>query len=76
MTVRELLDVVTCEVWITTAEDTPTNRTPEIRVRSMTDREEKDFLSKEILDSEVNLISAPCEGVVYASLYWDRRKED
>ena len=75
MTVRELLDVIANEMWITTAE-TPTNRTPEIRVRSMTDRDEKDFLSKEILDSEINLISAPCEGVVYASLYWDRRKED
>lgn len=71
MTVRELLDVVTCEVWITTADDTPTNRTPEIRVKSMTDREEKDFLSKEILDSKIKLICAPCEDAVYVSLDWD-----
>lgn len=74
MTVRELLDTTTSEVWITTS-DTPTNGTPEIRVKSMTDREEKDFLSKEILDSEIHLISAPCEGVIYVSLSWDRKKE-
>ena len=75
MTVRELLDATTSEVWITTSE-TLTNSTPEIRVKSMTDREEKDFLSKEILDSKIHLISAPCENVVFVSLYWDRQKED
>lgn len=75
MTVRELLDVAANEVWITTAE-TPIHSTPEIRVRSMTDREEKDFLSKEILDSEIHLMSAPCEGVIHVSLNWDRKKED
>ena len=75
MTVRELLDIVTNEVWITTAE-TPTNSTPEIRVQSMTDREEKEFLSKEILDSEIRLISAPCENVIFVSLFWDKWKEN
>ena len=75
MTVMELLDITTSEVWITTAELT-NSRTPEVRVRSMTKREEKEFLSKEILYSEINTISAPCENVVYVSLYWDRVKED
>lgn len=70
MTVRELLDTTTSEVWITTSE-TPINSTPEIRVKSMTDREEKDFLSKEILDSKIKLICAPCEDAVYVSLDWD-----
>ena len=70
MTVRELLKTTTSEVWITTSED-PNNSTPEIKVKSYTERDESEFLSETVLDSKINILKSAGDAV-YASLYWDK----
>jgi hypothetical protein len=68
MTVRELLNDAISPVWITTKED-PNQDGPEIIVNANSDYEEKDFLSEQILDSEVHLIKST-GNALYVSLMW------
>lgn len=68
MTVRELIDVCTCDIWITLGED-PSNCHPDIKISvNNSDDDIKDLLSNDILDHEIYLMLGLDE-IIYVSLF-------
>ena len=62
MTVREVLENSTCEVWITFGED-PNRESPHIKVYCKTDAEEEECLSDRVLDKEVHLMTVKDQAI-------------
>lgn len=72
MTVADVLRVaVTRSIWITSEED-PNDQEPEL-ILSPNSGNPRDWLSDEVLDSEVYLMAAK-DNVIYVSLFLDRPK--
>lgn len=62
MTVREVLENSTCEVWITFGED-PNREHADIKIYCKTDAEEEECLSDAVLDKEVHLMTVQDQAI-------------
>ena len=62
MTVREVLENSTCEVWITFGED-PNREPPDIKIYCKSDCEEEECLSDFVLNKEVHLMTVKDQAI-------------
>ena len=62
MTIREVLENSTCEVWITFGED-PNREPPDIKIYCKSDCEEEECLSDFVLNKEVHLMTVKDQAI-------------
>ena len=75
MTVREVLENSTCEVWITFGED-PNREPADLKIYCKSDCEEEEFLSDSVLNKEVHLMTVKDHAIfISTNGFQDRRKE-